>query len=99
MILVTNINLTRLLAVSGFGKIDFSTEIHYNTLGGIISTELKDVKSAEVYWEGDTSGICDVLTRNGIIPVASVNKIQSGMKILEIMSDDVAALIDIKYMR
>lgn len=99
MILVTNINFSRLLAMSGFSKTSFSTEIHYDTLGGLISTELKDVKSAEVYWEGDTSGITDVLVRNGISPVASVNKIQSGMKILEVMSDDVSILIDIKYMR
>lgn len=99
MVLVTNIDFPRLLAVSNFRSTQFSTELTYGTLAGLLANECKQVKSAEVYWEGDTSGICNVLNRNGIQPVESVNAIQAGMKILQVVSDEVSILINIKYMR
>lgn len=99
MLLVTNIDLPSLLAVSNFRKTNFSVEITYDSLMGILTNQCKDVKSAEIYWSGSTGEICDLLSRQGIAPVANVNTIQSGMKILQVVNDNVAALIDIKYMR
>lgn len=99
MVLVTNIDFPRLLAISNFRRTQFNTEITYDSLRGLLANQCKGVKSAEIYWDGDTNGICDVLVSQGISPVANVNTIQAGMKILQVIDDNVACLIDIKYMR
>jgi hypothetical protein len=99
MILVTNFDLPTLLAVSGFARTQFSTETTYDTLNGLLANQCRGAKSAEIYWDGNTNGICEVLVRQGIEPVNSVNKIQPGMKILQVVNDNVCCMIDIKSMR
>lgn len=99
MVLVSNVYLPILFAESGINHVSMSIDVEYGTLMEIISRNLKDVKSAEMYWNGDMSGICDVLRRNGIEPVRSVNKIQAGMQILVVRNENSAILYNIRFMR
>lgn len=99
MVLVTNLSLAPLLRCSGFPATAFSMSVCYDTLDNLISKQLKDTKSAEVYWDGDTDGICNVLRRHGITPVNSVNVIQKGMSIISVVSDNCALLYHITGMR
>lgn len=99
MVLVTNLSLAPLLRCSNFPATSFSMSVHYDTLANIISKYMKDVKSAEIYWDGDADGICDILRRSGITPVNSVNVIQKGMSIVSVVSENCVLIYRINDMK
>ena len=99
MLLVTNNEFTRLLMCSGYGDTTFNAKIYYDSLDSLLDKYCSGIRSAEMFWQGNTQGIYNVLTKHRIEAVRSVNKIQSGMKILYVISDANALLIDIIKMQ
>lgn len=98
MVLVTDMNLPDLLHQSGYNGMDFSIEVHVESLHGLLNRFLKGCRSAEIYCSSNSGWICDILRQNGIEPVQSVNKIQSGMKILQFYNNEFSILYDIRHM-
>lgn len=99
MILVTNLSLAPLLRCSGFPATSFAMSVYYDTLDNVINKCMKDAKSAEIYWDGDVDGICDILRSRGITPVNSVNVIQKGMSIVSIVNENCVLVYHINDMK
>lgn len=99
MLLVTNLDYLTLLRESNFDATTFELKVCYDTLDALVSKKCSKIKSAEMYWSGNSNGICNYLRNKDITPVTNVNPIQEDMKILQVFNEEHCLYIHINKIK